>query len=115
MKTLLGLVLAVGILLPSAAVAQNAEPDLKAGKATFVKWCAPCHGEGIYMTGTNALRAKYKDAKPALLEQRTDLTPEFVKGFVRKGAGLMAPFRKTEISDAELDALAAYLSRKEPR
>jgi len=115
MKTMLGLALAVGILLPSAATAQTAGPDLKAGKATFVKWCAPCHGDGIYMTGTNALRAKYKDSKPALLEQRTDLTPEMVKGFVRKGSGIMAPFRKTEISDSELDALAAYLSRKDPR
>jgi (+)-pinoresinol hydroxylase len=112
---MMSLALAVGILLPGAAMAQSAEPDLKAGKATFVKWCAPCHGEGIYMTGTNALRAKYKDAKPALLEQRTDLTPEIVKGFVRKGSGVMAPFRKTEITDAELDALAAYLSRKDPR
>ena len=30
---------------------------------------------------------------------------------VRKGAGIMAPFRKTEISDVELQALALYLAR----
>ena len=35
-----------------------------------------------------------------------------VKGFVRNGAYVMPRFRKTEISDPELDALAAYLTRK---
>ena len=32
---------------------------------------------------------------------------------VRKGAGIMAPFRKTEISDVELQALALYLARRD--
>jgi len=112
MKTILSLVLAAGIFLPGMAMAQTTEPDLKVGKAVFVKWCLPCHGEGTYMAGTNGLRAKYKDTKPAVLDQRTDLTPPIVKAFVRGGSGIMAPFRKTEITDAELDALAAYLSRK---
>jgi len=34
-----------------------------------------------------------------------------VKYFVRHGISVMPQFRKTEISDAELDALAAFLSR----
>jgi hypothetical protein len=45
------------------------------------------------------------------IEDRTDLTPELVKVFVRQGILSMAPFRKTEITDAELDALAAYLAQ----
>jgi hypothetical protein len=64
------------------------------------------------MAGTQALEAKYKGAKPALLEQRTDLTPDVVRFFVRHGSGVMPFFRKTEVSDADLDALAAYLTRK---
>jgi hypothetical protein len=64
------------------------------------------------MAGTQALEAKYKGSKPALLEERTDLTPELVRFYVRHGSGVMPFFRKTEVSDADLDALAAYLSRK---
>ena len=52
-------------------------------------------------------------AKPAPLEERTDLTPEVVKFYARHGFGMMPFFRKTELSDGDLDAIAAYLSRKQ--
>ena len=51
--------------------------------------------------------------KPAALEERTDLAPEVTKVFVRSGISIMAPFRKTEITDADLEALAAYLAPDE--
>jgi mono/diheme cytochrome c family protein len=82
------------------------------GKAVYEKWCAPCHAAGPGHPGTTALAALYKGSKPPALEERTDLTPPVVKQFVRKGVSVMPFFRKTEISDAELDALATYLSRK---
>ena len=41
-----------------------------------------------------------------MLEQRTDLAPEFTRAIVRTGVSVMPFFRKTEISDAELDALS---------
>jgi hypothetical protein len=57
------------------------------------------------------LQIKYRDTDtPAVLLERTDLTPPVIATFVRQGVLAMAPFRKTEITDAELDALAAYLS-----
>ena len=37
--------------------------------------------------------------------------PDFVKVIVRQGVSVMPQFRKTEISDADLEALAAYLAR----
>ena len=80
----------------------------------FDKWCAPCHGAGPGKPATAALAFKYKGAKPALLEERTDLTPEIVKYMVRNGVFTMPPSRKTEISDADLDDLAAYLSKSKP-
>ena len=82
------------------------------GRAVFESRCAICHGTDPDAAGTNSLAVKYGKDKPALLEQRRDLKPETVKFFVRKGAGMMPFFRKTEVSDAELEALAAYLSRK---
>jgi (+)-pinoresinol hydroxylase len=81
------------------------------GYVQYQKYCSACHGEGVGRPGTIALAAKYKGAEPALLEQRTDLTVEFVKSTVRNGVSVMPFFRKTEISDADLDAIAAYLTR----
>jgi len=82
------------------------------GKAVFEKWCAPCHGDGPGKPGTAALQTLYKGVKPAMLEQRTDLAPEYTRAIVRTGVSVMPFFRKTEISDAELDALSKYLAHK---
>jgi hypothetical protein len=73
------------------------------------------HGEGVGKPGTTALAEKYKGSKPAILNERTDLTPSITKFYVRKGVSIMPFFRKTEISDPDLEALAAYLSRTTPK
>ena len=88
--------------------------DAARGNDVFRNWCAPCHAPGPRHPGTQALEALYKGAKPAPLEQRTDLVPELTRAFVRTGVSVMPPFRKTEISDADLEALAAYLAPKTP-
>jgi mono/diheme cytochrome c family protein len=82
------------------------------GKQVYEKWCAPCHAPGPDHPGTQALDVLYKGSKPGALIERTDLTPPIVKQFVRKGVSVMPFFRKTEISDMELDALAMFLSRQ---
>lgn len=112
--TLAALAAAVGDAQPSAAT-------LAEGKRVYDYWCIACHGEGVglpgfdALPGTQQLAVKYRGtAIPPLLEQRTDLVPEFVKVIVRQGVSFMPHFRKTEISDAELDALAAYLARNNP-
>jgi mono/diheme cytochrome c family protein len=95
--------------LGSAGLAAD-EPTLARGKEVFAYWCAACHSQGDAYPGTVALGVKYQGQLPAELERRTDLTPPVVKTFVRNGISVMPFFRKTEISDADLDALAAYLS-----
>jgi len=80
------------------------------GKLHYAQWCAPCHAQEPGLAGTLALQTKYKGERPAALEDRTDLTPEIVAYFVRNGVAWMPPFRKTEISDAELAAIGAYLA-----
>jgi len=79
------------------------------GEQVFSYWCAPCHSAGPGMPGTQALQAKYGGKLPALLLQRSDLTPTLVAYIVRNGASVMPYFRKTEISDADLEALSAYI------
>lgn len=108
MKIFAFLLLACSAALVQAPAVVAQEID---GKAVFDKWCAPCHGDGPGKPGTAALQALYGGQKPALLEQRTDLVPEITKAIVRSGVTIMPFFRKTEISDAELEALAKYLAQ----
>jgi mono/diheme cytochrome c family protein len=95
-------------------------PSETDGKAVFDKWCAPCHGPVApknvmfgsgNLAGTSALAVKYKGKLPAVLEQRTDLTPALIKTVVRHGLFGMPITRKTEVSDAELEDVVAYLTR----
>jgi len=95
----------------SAVVPAAAAESGPAGRVVYEKWCAPCHDPGIHHPGTHALMAKYQGTKPGALIEWTDLQAATVKQVVRHGISVMPHFRKTEISDAELDALAAYLSR----
>ena len=82
------------------------------GAAVFNNWCSACHSRGpANAPGTTSLQFKYQGKLPAALEDRTDLTLEQVKFYVRNGVATMPQFRKTEVGDADLDALAAYLTR----
>jgi mono/diheme cytochrome c family protein len=78
------------------------------GKRAYDHICIYCHGPGVW--GTNRL-AKRLDKDHALLEKRTDLPASAIRAIVRSGVGSMPPMRRTEISDADLDAIAAYLTR----
>lgn len=103
-----------GLALAFGAAAHAQDTLVTRGNEVFQYWCAPCHAPGPRHPGTQALESLYKGAKPAALEQRTDLVPELTRSFVRTGVSVMPPFRKTEISDADLAALAAYLAPKSP-
>ena len=74
----------LAVLAMSVHAAEAADTDLvERGDATFQRLCAPCHGKGrgddtepaTLLPGTLALRLKYRGERPALLEQRTDLSP----------------------------------------
>lgn len=104
-----------------AAVAKDETVDqIARGKQVYDYNCIACHGAGPgfppfpELAGTAALRARYGNSVPALLTERTNLTPEVVAVFVRNGISVMPFFRKTEINDADLAALGAYLSRNNP-
>jgi mono/diheme cytochrome c family protein len=94
---------------PSPHSAPAADPARAAGRKTFDKWCGDCHGTPAG-PGSLAIQRKYRGALPAVLEQRSDLRPDYVKLVVRHGISFMPSFRKTEISDADLALVAAYLA-----
>ena len=108
------MLLAVAFALGASGTEAADGGNVQKGKEVFQYWCLPCHGDGPLKPGTMALQVKYKGSPPAKLEERTDLTPELTKFFVRNGVNVMPPFRKTEISDTDLQALGAYLARSRP-
>lgn len=114
-------VLAVSVLVSGIACAQDTQkkgssaPGIERGQALYQYWCLPCHGRGPGHPGTQALAERYAGTVPDALEDRKNLTAEFVAVFVRKGISIMPFFRKTEISDAELADIGAYLSRNTPK
>jgi mono/diheme cytochrome c family protein len=100
-----------------AAAAATPAPPPPAGEAVYTRWCVHCHSSGRGNPGTDSLQVKYGGKVPAVLIERTDLSPEAVSLFVRQGVLSMPPFRKTEVTDAELAALSAFVARnyRKPR
>lgn len=104
-------------LFSTAAYAQN-EVMVNQGKEVFDHNCRPCHGSGLgddgapMLPGTHALHLKYRGELPALLEERVDLSAATLRGFIRNGVASMPPFRKTEVTDNDIDALAAFFTSK---
>jgi mono/diheme cytochrome c family protein len=102
---------ALAIIVVLWAVPAAAQDSSRRGPEVYEKWCTPCHGAGDNKPGTISASALYKGSKPAVLAERTDLTPAGIKSVVRKGMYIMPRFRKTEVSDAELDTIVAFLTR----
>ena len=103
-------VMSIGLLDSCPTFAQN-DAVAQKGSDTYQYWCATCHGAGPGHPGTTALTAKYKGARPGLLEERTDLSLQGIKFAVRRGTSIMPFFRKTELSDADLEGVTKYLTR----
>jgi cytochrome c5 len=83
------------------------------GRALYSNLCGACHLVGGF--GANVLAGQMQAAKrpmdQALLENRADMTVDYVKTVVRQGKGAMPPLSRVEVTDAELQSIATYLSR----
>lgn len=99
----------MALVLPAAAFAADQTPAER-GHEVYQKWCTSCHGTGLGKPGTAAATAH--GVKTPVLEERQDLTQKTIETAVRKGVDIMPRFRKTEITDADLAAIVAYLTHK---
>ena len=108
-NSLIGCAVTVQPVIVQSAFAQSPDQSRTAGAHVFGKWCGDCHSTAGG-PGSLALQRKYNGSLPAILEQRVDLAPEYVRQVVRHGISFMPSFRKTEISDAELALLAVSLT-----
>jgi mono/diheme cytochrome c family protein len=79
------------------------------GQQVYQHWCAPCHANSTHAPGTVALYFKYQGDVIPVLEARDDMDEDMLRHFIREGVSVMPSFRKTEISDADITAIAAYL------
>jgi mono/diheme cytochrome c family protein len=84
------------------ATAQN-------GERLFLRRCGVCHLEGGMGTQILARRVPAGQAK---LQDRIGLAPDFIIHTARGGMGAMPRISRVEATDAELTAIAAYLSRR---
>ena len=102
-------VLRSGLLSTLAALALPAAGADMTGKEVFEHYCAACHGsaEG---PGTMQL-ARTRGKEQALLAERQSLTAEYVAFVVRHGLRSMPPFVPSDLTDARLQALAAFLAK----
>jgi mono/diheme cytochrome c family protein len=97
--------LLIAAALSLAAGPAFAQTPVLDGKALFHDRCEMCHGPGGMGTGLLARRVQ-----PAELAKRTNLNPDYVFQYARRGLGNMPPVTPGEVSDAELRAIAAYLA-----
>lgn len=121
MRTLICLLLP-GIILAGCSIFARREPTpapvqaqvqvqatIPPGKMLFEFWCLPCHDAGPGHAGTQAIGRRL-GIDHAVLLLRKGLTTDYVKIIVRNGFQMMPPFRPTEISDKDLQELAAYVA-----
>jgi (+)-pinoresinol hydroxylase len=108
MKTRVVALLALLGVSGSTCAADQLTPVQAHGKQAYDHICIYCHAPGVW--GANSL-ARRMDKEHAVLENRTDLTAAGIRAVVRTGIGSMPPLRRTELSDADVDAIAAYLTR----
>jgi cytochrome c1 len=83
------------------------------GETLFSNHCGACHLAGGM--GTNVITAQLvpagKPPEQGLLANRDDLTADYVKAVARSGKGAMPRQTRVDITDAELDKVAAYLGK----
>ena len=88
----------------------------KDGAALLSNLCGACHLAGGM--GTNLLTKQRvilgEPPESGLLENRQDLTQNYVKIIVRRGRMAMPSLTRVEVTDAELDAIAVYLGKAGP-
>lgn len=95
--------------IPAMETAMFGVGSANEGKALFGRECAFCHvgkTTGAFMLGRRLGKEN------ADLTKRSDLQADFVKAVVRNGLVNMPAFSKVEVSDPELDKIAAYLAGK---
>lgn len=105
-----GIVSLAGAQTAALSASAPANPYVRGpqdGAGLFLARCGYCHLEGG--TGTMMLERRLGKAN-RLLAERTDLPADYVKAVARNGINSMPTITRVEVTDEELDKIAAYLA-----
>jgi mono/diheme cytochrome c family protein len=82
-------------------------------KAVFEHQCGYCHLAGGMATNllTKQMMQQKRPPSDGILANRKDLFPAYVKAVVRGGKGAMPAQTRVDITDAELEGVAAWLAK----
>lgn len=111
MAKLVTTALRTAVLCIAVAATPSLAADAGSGERLYVEKCAMCHRDNGM--GTGLLSRRYPKGQEQL-EQRTNLSAAFVTTVVRNGLLNMPPLARAEVSDAELEQIAAYLAKGNP-
>ena len=96
------------VMTLSCVVATRAYAD--EGRQWYEKTCNYCHGPGGFAAKKLAKRL---GESRALLASRTDLNADYIRYVVRHGIGSMPWYSRTDLSDAQLELVVAWLVREQ--
>jgi mono/diheme cytochrome c family protein len=99
---------ASSMLTMPAHAASDTAGQIAAGKVLFDKRCGICHAAPSI--GYVVLARRNGEGRAALAE-RNDLAPEYIAWVARHGLGLMPPFTRVMLTNAELVQVSTYLTR----
>jgi mono/diheme cytochrome c family protein len=95
-----------------ASVATAAEPSLtpeqQQGKSLYEATCNYCHNARGF--ATERLRTRLPEDRSILVD-RTDLDSNYIRTIVRNGLASMPAYTPTDLNEAQIKSIAAYLTR----
>lgn len=99
-----------GVLLAcGGGLSAGETKKLEGAERTWAFYCEGCHAAGIEEHPATLRLSYTRSPELAAIRGRQDLTPEYLRQVVRMGYREMVGFRKTEIDDAELEALIKFI------
>ena len=96
------------LMLAVASGAAGVQAAERSAETVWTMHCEGCHRPDAQGPGPLMLGHRFGESR-ADIASNPDLDPTYLKQVVRSGFLEMAPFRNTEISDRELDALIDFL------
>jgi mono/diheme cytochrome c family protein len=92
-----------------AAEKESLNAQQQQGKVLFEATCVYCHNPRGF--GTERLKTRLPEDRSVLTERR-DLDPAYIRTVVRNGLASMPAYTPTDLDEAQIKAIAAYLTRR---
>lgn len=99
----------LGCIATSAMATEEAlTAEQQQGKALYEATCNYCHNARGF--ATERLRIRLPEDR-SILAERTDLDPTYIRTIVRNGLASMPAYTPTDLNEAQIKSIAAYLTR----